>query len=239
MSESRSLIRQSDQEVAAPNEHTPLSAWLIGSNEAPWVGGVGMLDFQDSSSQARSDINSDGREADFARMDEGLFEIEGDNKERLETLEGNTAVESVESLAGRNRSDMLESATISTKVDTENIWPARYDGWHVPEESPEQDIITASDVFLSQGFADLNSSSATGVSLPPSIKEQALIIANQGPSTFAGEEYQGFLQQSAEEQDRQTELFFKCLANHGPWFGVTKRISQESLKGDLNCGAEA
>ncbi|MCJ1278432.1 hypothetical protein MMC21_006249 [Puttea exsequens] len=68
--------------------------------------------------------------------------------------------------------------------------------------------------------------------LPPSIMQQACIIADQRPQADLEKKQRlrGFLQKTLMEQEEQVEFFLGCLADHGPWFGVEKRLSQENLR---------
>ena len=63
--------------------------------------------------------------------------------------------------------------------------------------------------------------------VPPSIFEQARIIAGQNPNSE--KEYQEFLQQPLEIQQRELKAFLDCMTFVGPWFGVKRRVSQDHI----------
>ena len=63
--------------------------------------------------------------------------------------------------------------------------------------------------------------------VPPSIFEQARIIAGQNPN--AEKEYQEFLRQTPEIQERELKALLDCLTFVGPWFGVRRRASQDHI----------
>jgi len=65
--------------------------------------------------------------------------------------------------------------------------------------------------------------------VPPSIIEQARIIAKQRPDAESEEEYMRWRQQPEEEQERSMKAYFECLAHFGPWFGGRRLLSQETL----------
>ena len=63
--------------------------------------------------------------------------------------------------------------------------------------------------------------------VPPSIFEQARIIARQNPNSE--KEYQEFLRQPPEIQQRELKACLDCLTFVGPWFGVRRRASQDHI----------
>lgn len=63
--------------------------------------------------------------------------------------------------------------------------------------------------------------------VPPSIFEQARIIAGQNPNSER--EYQEFLQKPPEIQERELKACLDCLTFVGPWFGVRRRASQDHI----------
>ncbi len=193
---------QTNQEVSTMTRPFPLSEWLDDEHDAPWAGGIDTLALQPVNFETESDTEEGGYEPDLIMMDEGLLDTSPDDEGTLAMLEGSTAVMSVQSIPGRDQSEMMENETISTQIDTEHIWMVRDDGWTFAVESQEQNIYQAFDPFLTQGFEELEANDATELRLPPSIAEQACIIADQEPDISTDEAYQEFLKRPVEEQDR-------------------------------------
>ena len=63
--------------------------------------------------------------------------------------------------------------------------------------------------------------------VPPSIFEQARIIARQNPNSE--KECEEFLRQPPEIQQRELKACLDCLTFVGPWFGVRRRASQDHI----------
>lgn len=152
--------------------------------------------------------------------DQELVEPEG-------LMEGSTCVASAPSYVGPHgyESAMLRSETASTMVDVEKMWMRRDD------EDETEDPTDFLNVFPGQDLGVVAFSHEPNVQLPPSIFEQVSIIAEQNPDRELQmeEKIEEFLQQSDDAQEEQLQVFYDCLASYGPWFGVTKRLSQEDM----------
>lgn len=120
---------------------------------------------------------------------------------------------------------MTGSETVSTMVDIEKMWARRDDEEEVEESA---DFLSG---FPGQELGDVAFSQEPDVHVPPSLFEQISIIARQTPDeeVIGEEEMQQFLQQPEQVQRKQLKVFYDCLANFGPDFGVTRRLSQESI----------
>lgn len=65
--------------------------------------------------------------------------------------------------------------------------------------------------------------------VPPSVIQQACIIARRSSCVLAEAQFQAFECQPLEVQRQSIRIFFENLASRGPEFGVTRRLSQEEL----------
>lgn len=123
-------------------------------------------------------------------------------------------------------SAMIGTETVSTLIDVEDMWTRRDD-----EEAAGEDPSATLHAFPEQDLREVAFNLGPEPQLPPSIFEQAAIIARQSAN------YDSHVEDGAERhvaplsmaQEEELQVFYQCLANYGPWFGVTKRLSQEDM----------
>ena len=91
-------------------------------------------------------------------------------------------------------------------------------------EKEDKDAEDAED-FQPQNMRDVGFSNTCESLIHPSIIVQACIHSEQNSSALIEEDFQRFLQQPLEAQQRNLSMYFQSLADLGPDFGVTKRLS--------------
>lgn len=166
-----------------------------------------------------------GGESETNMLEEG--EVDEEEADLNELSDGSTCVAFIPSTAEPHTdlSVMTGSNTFSTMIDIDHMWTRRDD------EEIVEDLADLSAGFPTQNLEDIAFSTGSEIQLPPSIFEQASIIARQNinHAPYTEDEYETWSEPLDEAEEERLDVFYECLANYGPWFGVTKRLSQEDM----------
>ena len=217
-----------------------LEQWVEIGNPKPWSSCLELSNLR--CKDIDGDVNGDGdcieqgvrtvNGSDICEAGGSVTRENGIEKEYGNSLEdedcafdGTTAVCSIRS-DGRQQYDeheIMGSDTISTIVEDKPVSNADEE-YGIDAES---ETINAP---MKQALGDVAFSNVLSPELPPSITEQVRIIATQKvPSDADAREQERLRGMPDEYRERRIKIFYEYLAGRGPWFGVTKRMSQENI----------